>query len=152
MYASLDKRVGTRARYGLAGGSAGPRAERSARSVARGFGMSKSIHRGSRMPEWSQADKGLSVEGYRDSRHRHGGEANAARDGTAVVAVLQNGMLFLEVLSAAKGRVGGHDRPIGAASSAGRALRSQCRGRGFDPPAVHQIPSGKRRFHSPLAS
>ncbi len=25
-----------------------------------------------------------------------------------------------------------------AASSAGRALRSQCRGRGFDPPAVHQ--------------
>src|SRR5271167_4663456 len=26
----------------------------------------------------------------------------------------------------------------GAASSAGRALRSQCRGRGFDPPAVHQ--------------
>jgi hypothetical protein len=26
-----------------------------------------------------------------------------------------------------------------AASSAGRALRSQCRGRGFDPPAVHQI-------------
>src|SRR5688572_10977501 len=25
-----------------------------------------------------------------------------------------------------------------AASSAGRALRSQCRGQGFDPPAVHQ--------------
>src|SRR5215218_3499391 len=28
-----------------------------------------------------------------------------------------------------------------AASSAGRALRSQCRGRGFDPPAVHQSPN-----------
>ena len=27
---------------------------------------------------------------------------------------------------------------VRAASSAGRALRSQCRGRGFDPPAVHQ--------------
>src|SRR5574339_323401 len=27
-----------------------------------------------------------------------------------------------------------------AASSAGRALRSQCRGQGFDPPAVHQFP------------
>src|SRR5439155_11089838 len=28
--------------------------------------------------------------------------------------------------------------PTWAASSAGRARRSQCRGRGFDPPAVHQ--------------
>src|ERR1022692_3360525 len=32
------------------------------------------------------------------------------------------------------------DRRKWATSSAGRALRSQCRGRGFDPPVVHQIP------------
>src|ERR1035438_2332133 len=32
------------------------------------------------------------------------------------------------------------DRRKWATSSAGRALRSQCRGRGFDPPAVHQKP------------
>ena len=31
-----------------------------------------------------------------------------------------------------------------ATSSAGRALRSQCRGRGFDPPVVHQI----NQFHT----
>src|SRR5215212_4095884 len=31
------------------------------------------------------------------------------------------------------------DLPPWAASSAGRALRSQCRGRGFDPPAVHHL-------------
>ena len=30
-----------------------------------------------------------------------------------------------------------------AASSAGRALRSQCRGRGFDPPAVHHFPNSQ---------
>ena len=57
MNASLDKRVGMRARYGLAGDSAGPRAERSARSVARGFGMSKSIHRGSRMLACSRVER-----------------------------------------------------------------------------------------------
>src|ERR1039457_1024835 len=32
------------------------------------------------------------------------------------------------------------DRRKWATSSAGRALRSQCRGRGFDPPVVHQLP------------
>ena len=35
-----------------------------------------------------------------------------------------------------------------AASSAGRALRSQCRGRGFDPPAVHQHPPAPWNFYN----
>ena len=35
-----------------------------------------------------------------------------------------------------------------ATSSAGRALRSQCRGRGFDPPVVHQLPSGHPRTNT----
>ena len=47
--------------------------------------------------------KGLKVEGLGDSGHRCDCEANAVRDGTAIVAVLQNGMLFLGVLSTAKG-------------------------------------------------
>lgn len=37
-------------------------------------------------------------------------------------------------------------------SSVGRALRSQCRGQGFDPPRFHQSPplarNGQGRFHS----
>jgi hypothetical protein len=33
-----------------------------------------------------------------------------------------------------------YNLPRRADSSAGRALRSQCRGREFDPPSVHQIP------------
>ena len=47
--------------------------------------------------------KGLKVEGLGDSGHRCDCEAKAVRDGTAIVAVLQNGMLFLGVLSTAKG-------------------------------------------------
>jgi hypothetical protein len=41
-------------------------------------------------------------------------------------------------------------QPKWAASSAGRALRSQCRGRGFDPPAVHQI-AAKLSRHTRVA-
>lgn len=39
-------------------------------------------------------------------------------------------------------------------SSAGRALRSQCRGREFDPPPLHHIrsPSGKARRASPFSA
>jgi hypothetical protein len=103
MNASLDKRVGMRARYGLAGNSAGPRAERSARSVARGFGMPKSIHRGSRMLALPSGRKGLKVEGLGDSGHRCDSRRTPFAMERPIVAVLQNGMLFLGVLSTAKG-------------------------------------------------
>ena len=39
-------------------------------------------------------------------------------------------------------------RTIRGCSSAGRALRSQCRGRGFEPHHLHQI-ANPRRFRSP---
>ena len=138
MNASLDKRVGMRARYGLAGDSAGPRAERCARSVARGFGMPKSIHRGSRMLALRSGRKGAQGRGFSGfgTSLRLRGERRSRWNGHRCRASERHAILGGPVDG--KGRVGRHDAPIGAASSAGRALRSQCRGRGFDPPAVHQ--------------
>src|SRR5262249_61233457 len=68
------------------------------------------------------------------------------------VAVTRNRVVFLEVASARKIAVTRNPSRGRAASSVGRALRSQRRGREFEPPAVHQFPLALRLFPLRLAA
>ena len=114
-----------------------PTARRAALAVTNAINIA---HAGRRSAQGAGA--GLRSSAGGDPFHEHpAGRAGAPR-GVASVVPAKERVLELEVpvaftMPSVQLWTGGDSHTPGAASSAGRALRSQRRGREFDPPAVH---------------